>query len=54
MNLSAAQLHDHENERSWKAPREKQVRWSTTRIITIIALLAILALVICFKATGVV
>ena len=52
MNLSAAQLHDHENEPSWKAPREKQVRWSTTRIITIIALLAILALVICFKATG--
>ena len=54
MNLSASQLHDHENEPSWKAPREKQVRWSTTRIITIIALLAILALVICFKATGVV
>jgi hypothetical protein len=54
MNLSASQLHDHENEPSWKAPRENQARWSTTRIITIIVLLAILALVIYFKATGVV
>lgn len=52
MNLSAAQLHDHENEPSWKAPRQKPARWSTTRTITIIVLLAILALVICFKATG--
>lgn len=50
MNLSAAQLHDHEP--SWKAPRQKPARWSTARIITIIVLLAILALVICFKATG--
>ena len=24
LNLSAAQLHDHESEPSWKAPREKQ------------------------------
>ena len=54
MNLSASQLHDHENEPSWKAPRENQARWSTTRIISIIVLLAILALVIYFKATGVV
>jgi hypothetical protein len=52
MNLSAAQLHDHENEPSWKAPREKPARWSATRIITIIVLLAILALVIYLKATG--
>lgn len=27
MNLSAAQLHDHENEPSWKAPRQKPARW---------------------------
>lgn len=54
MNLSAAQLHDHENEPSWKAPHEKQARWSTTRIITMIVLLAILAIVIYLKATGVV
>jgi len=33
---------------------EKQTRWSTTRIVTIIVLLAILALVIYLKATGVV
>jgi hypothetical protein len=33
---------------------EKSGRWSTTRIITIIVLLAMLALVIYLKATGVV
>jgi len=54
MNLSASQLHDHENEPSWKAPRQKPARWSTKRVVTIIVLLAILALVIYFKATGVV
>ena len=54
MNLSAAQLHDHENEPSWKAPHEKGARWSTTRIITMIVLLAILAIVVYLKATGVV
>ena len=54
MFLAADQLHDQEDEPSWKAPREKQARWSTKRIITIIMLLAILALVIYFKATGVV
>ena len=52
MNLSATQLHDHENEPSWKAPHEKQARWSTRRIITFIVLLAILAIVIILKATG--
>jgi hypothetical protein len=52
MWLSAEQLHDHENESSWKAPRQKPARWSTSRLITIIVLLAILALVIYFKATG--
>lgn len=54
MNLSAAQLHDHENEPSWKAPRQKPERWSTTRLITIVVLLAVLALVIYFKATGII
>ncbi len=54
MNLSAAQLHDHENEPSWKAPREKGARWSTQRIVTLVVLLAILALVIYLKVTGVV
>ena len=52
MNLSAAQLHDHENEPSWKAPRERSARWSTTRIITLIVLLAILVIVIYLKLTG--
>ena len=54
MWLSADQLHDNEDEPSWKAPREKPARWSTTRIITLIVLLAILALVIYLKVTGVV
>ncbi len=55
MNLTAAQLHDHENEPSWKAPHERpKKQWSTTRIITIVVLLAILALVIYLKITGVV
>jgi hypothetical protein len=52
MWLSAEQLHDHEDEPSWKAPHDKQSRWSTTRIITLIVLLAILAIVIFLKATG--
>ena len=52
MILSAEQLHDHENEPSWKAPREQSGRWSTARIITLIVLLAILAIVIYLKATG--
>ena len=51
--LSAEQLHD-DDKPSWKAPRQRPARWSTTRIVTIIVLLAILALVIYFKATGVV
>ncbi|HEY5387251.1 MAG TPA: hypothetical protein VIL79_05045 [Thermoleophilia bacterium] len=52
MNLSASQLHDHENEPSWKAPHEKSGRWSTSRVITLIVLLATLAIVIVLKATG--
>ena len=54
LNLSASQLHDHESEPSWKAPRDKGARWSTQRIVTLIVLLAILALVIYLKVTGVV
>lgn len=52
--LSAQQLHDHESEPSWKAPREPRARWSTRRVVTLVVLLAILALVIWLKATGVV
>ncbi|HTX68308.1 MAG TPA: hypothetical protein VMH50_04070 [Thermoleophilia bacterium] len=52
--LAADQLHDHENEPSWKAPSERSSRWSTQRIVTLVILLAILALVIYLKATGVV
>jgi len=52
MNLSESQLHDHENEPSWKAPHEKSGRWSTSRLITLVGLLAILAIVIILKATG--
>ena len=52
--LSADQLHEHGSGPSWKAPREPRGRWSTGRIITLVILLAILALVICLKATGVV
>jgi hypothetical protein len=54
MNLSAAQLHDHKNEPSWKAPRERRARWSAQRAITLAVLLAILALVVYLKVTGVV
>ncbi len=31
MNLSASQLHDHENEPSWKAPKESSRRFGTRR-----------------------
>ena len=52
--LSADQLHDYGDQPSWKAPREKRGRWSTQRIITLIVLLAILAVVVYLKVTGVV
>jgi hypothetical protein len=52
MFLSAEQLHDHDNEPSWKAPPEKRRGWTTQRIITLVVLLAILAIVIYLKATG--
>jgi hypothetical protein len=55
MNLSARQLHDHENDPSWKAPHDPpHRRWSTTRIVTLAVLLATLAVVICLKVAGVV
>jgi len=50
--LSAQQLHDHENEPSWKAAREPGSRWSAQRIIVLVILLLILCLVIYLKATG--
>jgi len=46
MNLSAAQLHDHENEPSWKAPRQKPQRWSTTRLITVVVVAAVVLLIL--------
>ena len=52
--LSADQLNDNDDGISWKAPREKQHGWTTQRIITLIVLLAILAIVIYLKVTGVV
>jgi hypothetical protein len=52
MWLSAEQLHDHENEPSWKAAEEPKPRYGPARIATIAILLVILALVIYLKATG--
>lgn len=52
--LSAEQLHERDDGPSWKAPRPARGRWSTQRIITLAILLAILALVIYLKITGVV
>ena len=52
MNLSASQLHDHENEPSWKAPREKR-GLSTAALIAIIVLVAVVAL-IAFRVAGVI
>jgi hypothetical protein len=44
MNLSASQLHDHENEPSWKAPREKR-GLSTAALIAIIVRVDVVALI---------
>jgi hypothetical protein len=52
MNLSAAQLHDHESEPSWKAPREKR-GISNAALIAIIVITAILIL-ISLKVAGVI
>ena len=50
--LSAEQLHDHEGEPSWKAPREKH-GVSTAALIAIIVLLAVVVLIV-FRVTGVI
>jgi hypothetical protein len=55
--LSAQQLHEQGDGPSWKAakpPRRPRAKWSPQRIITMIVLLAVLALVIYLKVTGVV
>ena len=44
LNLSASQLHDHESEPSWKAPREKR-GISNAALIAIIVITAILILI---------
>jgi hypothetical protein len=49
---SAEQLHDHEDQPSWKAPKSQKPRFGTRRLITIGILLAILALVIYLKIIG--
>jgi hypothetical protein len=54
LHLSAQQLHEQGDGPSWKAPRPPRARWSRQRIVTLVILLAILALVIYLKATGVV
>jgi hypothetical protein len=50
--LSAEQLHDHDNERSWKAPREKR-GLSNAALIAIIVVLAVVIL-IALRVAGVV
>jgi hypothetical protein len=52
--LSAQQLHDHENEPSWKAPNAHRAPWSAQRVIVLVILLLILGLVIYLKVAGVV
>jgi hypothetical protein len=51
MNLSAAQLHDHESEPSWKAPPSG--RWSTASLVAIVIAIAVLFLLVLW-ATGVI
>jgi hypothetical protein len=46
MRLSAAQLHDDKDEPSWKAPHEKPARWSTTRLITLVVVAAVILLIV--------
>ena len=52
LNLSAAQLHDHESEPSWKAPREKR-GISNAALIAIIVVLLIVVLVL-LRVAGVI
>ena len=50
--LSAEQLHDHEDEPSWKAPHEKR-SLSNASVIAIIVVLAVVAL-IALRVAGVI
>jgi len=54
--LSASPSHERGDRASWKAPKEPRGKgtWPPRRMVTLVALLAILALVIYLKATGVV
>jgi hypothetical protein len=50
--LSAEQLHDHDGEPSWKAPREER-RISNAALIAIIVLVAVVLLIV-LRVAGVV
>jgi hypothetical protein len=53
--LSASQLHEKGGGSSWKAPKPpRRSKWPPRRIAGMVLLLAILALVIYLKVTGVV
>ena len=52
MRLSAAQMHGDETP-SWKAPREKQKRWSTARLV-ILVVAAGFAMIILLRVIGVI
>lgn len=52
MFLAADQLHDHEDEPSWKAPREKR-GISSAALVAIIVLVAVVTL-IALRAAGVI
>jgi hypothetical protein len=49
LNLSAEQLHDHENDPSWKGPSEGR-RPSTGAIIAIVVAIVVVALVVLLAA----
>jgi len=51
MNLSASQLHDHENDPSWQAPREGGM--STAAWIAVV-IAAVAAVLVALWATGVI
>ena len=50
--LSAEQLHDHDGEPSWKAPREER-RLSNAALIAIIVLVAVVLLIV-LRVAGVI
>jgi hypothetical protein len=50
--LSAEQLHDHDGEPSWKAPREER-RISNAALIAIIVLVAVVLLIV-LRVAGVI